>query len=133
MTLTLVLKKQFYTKGYIYVKYESFITYHSKVMANIKVFADKQTDRQIDRQKLFVPDLSKNYHMKNLLGNLYGWNIVSGRSQLLTKQQNFRLVQTGRICRGQMNVTQNIFGRVENIMGQGNKSVSLLKETQTFE
>ena len=46
MTLTLVLKKGLYPQGiYIYVKYESFITYHSKVMANVKVFADKQTDK----------------------------------------------------------------------------------------
>ena len=29
----------------IYEKYESSITYHSKAMANVKAFADKQTDR----------------------------------------------------------------------------------------
>jgi hypothetical protein len=28
------------------MKYESSITYHSKDMANVKVFADRQTDRQ---------------------------------------------------------------------------------------
>ena len=27
------------------MKYESSITYHSKTMANVQVFADKQTDR----------------------------------------------------------------------------------------
>ena len=44
MTLTLVLKKGFYPRN-IYVKYESSITYHSKAMANVKVFVDRQTDR----------------------------------------------------------------------------------------
>ena len=48
-----------------HVKYESSITYHSKDMANVKVFADRQTDRQTDKQtnrrtgqKLYAPDLS---------------------------------------------------------------------------
>ena len=31
------------------MKYESSITYHSIGMANVKVFADKQTDRQTNR------------------------------------------------------------------------------------
>ena len=37
---------------YNYIKYESFITYHSKAMANVKVFANKPA------KKLYVPDLS---------------------------------------------------------------------------
>ena len=37
------------------MKYESFITYHSKAMVNVKVFADKQTDGQIDRPKTICP------------------------------------------------------------------------------
>ena len=39
-------KKGFYPKAYILicVKYESCITYHSKPMANVKDFVDKQTD-----------------------------------------------------------------------------------------
>jgi hypothetical protein len=40
------------------MKYESPITYHSKDMANVKVFADRQTDKQTDRwtgQKLYAP------------------------------------------------------------------------------
>ena len=45
MTLTLVLKKGF-TPRNIYVKYESCITYHSKAMANVKVFSDKHTERR---------------------------------------------------------------------------------------
>ena len=32
------------------MKYESSITYHSIAMANVKVFADKQTDKQTDGQ-----------------------------------------------------------------------------------
>jgi hypothetical protein len=35
------------------MKYESPITYHSKDMANVKVFADRQTNRP----KLYAPDL----------------------------------------------------------------------------
>ena len=58
MTSTLVLKNGF-TPRNIYVKYESFITSHSKAMANVKVFADKQTkrwpDRQTDKPKSICP------------------------------------------------------------------------------
>ena len=46
---------------YIYVKYESSITYHSKAMAILKVFADKQTDQRTG-QKLYAPDLSIRGH-----------------------------------------------------------------------
>jgi hypothetical protein len=41
------------------MKYESPITYHSKDMANVKVFADRQTG-----QKLFAPNLSIRGHKK---------------------------------------------------------------------
>ena len=41
-------------KRIMYVKFEKSITCHSKVMANVKVFADKQTD-----QKLYAPSESK--------------------------------------------------------------------------
>jgi hypothetical protein len=41
-----------------HVKYTSPITYHSKDMANVKIFADKQTDRP----KLYAPDLSIRGH-----------------------------------------------------------------------
>ena len=56
MTLILVLKKWF-TPRNIYVKYESSIAYHSKAMANVEVFADKQTqmDRQTDGPKTICP------------------------------------------------------------------------------
>jgi hypothetical protein len=37
------------------MKYESLITYHSKDMANFKVFADRQTDEQTDRSKTICP------------------------------------------------------------------------------
>jgi hypothetical protein len=40
------------------MKYESLITYHSKDMANVKVFADRQTDKQINRQ---TDGQAKNY------------------------------------------------------------------------
>jgi hypothetical protein len=39
------------------MKYESSITYHSKDMANVKVFADRQTDRWTGH-KLYATDLS---------------------------------------------------------------------------
>jgi hypothetical protein len=39
------------------MKYESPITYQSKDMANVKVFADRQTNRWTG-QKLYAPDLS---------------------------------------------------------------------------
>jgi hypothetical protein len=45
------------------MKYESPITYHSKDMANVKVFADRQTDRRTG-QKLYAPDLSIRGHKK---------------------------------------------------------------------
>ena len=41
---------------YMRVKYESSITYRSKVMANVKVFADKQRDKRTG-QKQFTPNL----------------------------------------------------------------------------
>jgi hypothetical protein len=44
-----------------HMKYESPITYHSKDMANVKVFADRQTNRQTG-QKLYAPDLSIREH-----------------------------------------------------------------------
>jgi hypothetical protein len=40
------------------MKYESPITYHSKDMTNVKVFADRQAYKQTDRQtgqKLYAP------------------------------------------------------------------------------
>jgi hypothetical protein len=43
--------------GNMHIKYKSPITYHSKNMANVKVFADRQTNRRTG-QKLFAPDLS---------------------------------------------------------------------------
>jgi hypothetical protein len=49
------------------MKYVSHITYHSKDMVNVKVFADRQTDKQTDRrtgQKLYAPDLSIRGHKK---------------------------------------------------------------------
>jgi hypothetical protein len=37
------------------MKYESPITYHSKDMTNVKVFADRQTNRETDRPKTIRP------------------------------------------------------------------------------
>jgi hypothetical protein len=40
------------------MEYESPITYHSKDMANVKVLADRQTDRQTDGQaKNYMPPI----------------------------------------------------------------------------
>ena len=65
MTFTLVLKKEFYLKKYICVKCESSITYHSKATANVKVFADKQTDKRTG-QKLYALDLSMRVHKNEI-------------------------------------------------------------------
>ena len=46
---------------YTHVKYEGPNSYQSKDIANVKVFADKQTDKRIyglTDQKLYAPDLS---------------------------------------------------------------------------
>ena len=48
------------------MNYESPITCHSKVMANIKVFADKQTDTQTGH-KQYSPNLSMQGHKKVVL------------------------------------------------------------------
>ena len=52
----------------IYVKYESSITYHSKAMANVKVFADKQAEKraggQTGQPKTTCPNLSMQGHRK---------------------------------------------------------------------
>jgi hypothetical protein len=45
------------------MEYESPITCHSKDMTNVKVFADRQTDRQTG-QKLYAPDFSIRGHKK---------------------------------------------------------------------
>jgi hypothetical protein len=50
------------------MKYESPITCHSKDMANVKVFADRQTTRQTG-QKLYAPNLSIRGH-KNFMTEL---------------------------------------------------------------
>jgi hypothetical protein len=49
------------------MKYESPVIYHSKDMANVKVFANRQMDRQTDRrtgQKLYALDLLIRGHKK---------------------------------------------------------------------
>jgi hypothetical protein len=51
-----------------HMKYESPITCHSRDMANVKVFADRQTNRQTG-QKLYAPDLSIRGH-KNFIPNM---------------------------------------------------------------
>jgi hypothetical protein len=45
------------------MKYESPTTCHSKDMANVKVFADRQTDGPVG-QKLYAPKLSIRGHKK---------------------------------------------------------------------
>lgn len=40
-----------------FVKYESQIPTHSKVMCNFKVFADKQTDQWTERAKTIYPQI----------------------------------------------------------------------------
>ena len=45
------------------MKYESLITYHSKDMANVKVFADRQTDGQT---KNYMPPIFRYGGIKKL-------------------------------------------------------------------
>jgi hypothetical protein len=45
-----------------HVKYESPIIYHSKDMANVKVFAYRQTDRQNNRQTNRRKDIQAKYY-----------------------------------------------------------------------
>lgn len=47
-------------KEYIY-EYKSFITIHSTVMAKVKVFADKKTDRQTKNYMPLNPQLHGAY------------------------------------------------------------------------
>ena len=70
-TLTLTDDLDFGTKETvfpknIYVKYEISITYHSKAIANVKAFTDKQTDKRTG-QKLYAPDLSTRGYKKIFL------------------------------------------------------------------
>ena len=83
MTLTDVLdfgsKERVLPLGlYVYVKYESSITCHSKAMANVKVFAKKETDRWTNRQaKNYVPAIYGSGGIKRMefiigkRGNMY--------------------------------------------------------------
>ena len=52
MTLILAPKKRLLSQvtRNTQMKYESSITYQSKVMANVKVFADKQMDKETSEQ-----------------------------------------------------------------------------------
>ena len=61
MTLTLVIKKGFIRN--IYVKYKTCITYNSKDVANVRVFADKQTDKRTG-QKQYIPYLLMRGHKR---------------------------------------------------------------------
>ena len=59
MTLTLYQRKGLITWN-THAKYESFITCHSKVMANVQVFFfGRQTDKQ---QKIYAPNPSMQGH-----------------------------------------------------------------------
>ena len=87
LTLTLTDDLDFVTKkGFTprntYVKYERSITYHSKAMANVKVFCRQtngQTDRQNKRtgQKLYAPNL-----------------VMLGHKNVMRVLKNFRLSMT---------------------------------------
>ena len=58
-------KERVLLKG-LYMIYESSITYHSKAIANVRVFTDKQNGQMDKRisQKLYAPDLSMLGHKK---------------------------------------------------------------------
>ena len=77
------------------MKYESPITYHSKVIANVKVFAmdkqtnrqtnrqtDKQTnrltDKQTDRPKTICPQICDSGGIKSLIAYAPGRKVKSG-------------------------------------------------------
>jgi hypothetical protein len=58
------------------MKYESLITYHSKDMTNVKVFADRQTNRQTG-QKLYALDLSIRGHKNDQVECFRDCNMIS--------------------------------------------------------
>jgi hypothetical protein len=53
-------------KEHAYEIQKLYITYHSKDMANVKVFAERQTDRQTDRPKTICPQGHKNFPMQKI-------------------------------------------------------------------
>ena len=57
LTLTLTDNLELGTNKKVlsHVKYEGTNSYRSKDMANVKVFADKQTDKRMDRPKTIFP------------------------------------------------------------------------------
>ena len=70
------------------MKYESSITYHSKAMANVKVFADKHTDRLTNgHTKDYVPYIYRCGCIKNetiliVAHNMGVWNFGRELSDL---------------------------------------------------
>ena len=62
--MTLNLQQKGLVTRFTHVKYEGRKSYQLKDMANVKVFADKQTDKQMGQQ-LYALDLSMQRH-KNL-------------------------------------------------------------------
>jgi hypothetical protein len=69
------------------VKYESPITYHSKDMTNVKVFADKQTDKQTDGQaKNYMPPIFRYGGITKLgrvISKFYSYQLCSQKSRIL--------------------------------------------------
>ena len=74
------------------MKYEISITYHSKPDADVKVFVDKQTDRQTG-QKLYAPNLMM-WGYKNL-----NWSKLNAFPNNITNTiEKFKFVCEGRKC-----------------------------------
>ena len=68
------------------MKYESTNSYQSKDMADVQVFADKQTDRP----KTTFPDLSMRGHKNHFKGSIYKLSTV--RKIFLQKEQVYTTV-----------------------------------------
>ena len=64
MDLTLIFQKCLTTRN-THVKYDSFITYHSKVMANVVLFAHRRTKSLKDKQTNGHTDKQTNREDKN--------------------------------------------------------------------
>jgi hypothetical protein len=93
------------------MKYECPITCHSKDMANVKVFADRQTDRR-SGQKLYAPDLSIWGHK-----NIY---YITRKASSLAKQYTV-CYSIREICRENISCVQRL-----------NKSENLRNHVQVF-
>jgi hypothetical protein len=71
-------------------------------MANVKVFADRQTDKQTDRrtgQKLYAPDLSIRGHKKTVQYSVAWVNIQQGQYSTSRGHQKLRINVSAKLLK----------------------------------